>query len=276
MDILDGSPSSGSSDNEFDFSQVEEPNFADELQNGGGADETESQTEDSEDGAEEEVVPKQTRGLSREDQSIKDKYYALLGKYEVLTDKIERIEQRGAATPNENAEPDIEQEILERYGEEPVLLKLAKGYKALEKEVLSKREYEGKESSKKVYDTIEQFTVANRKFLENPEIGDKFIDEINDRLPNGDFGELVKTARTGGKFDPNFADKLQKKLEKALAVATGKGVVDVNRQTEARTRVQQRQGTPGGVKPDVAAKTTPAEPKTYKEAIALVRQGTRR
>lgn len=213
----------------------------------------------------------------REEQSWKDKYYAEAQKRAELAElALSKVGTPQQAAQTASEEDDIEAAIRAEYGEEPVLLGLAKELKSVKQQLQQQTSQVVQKTAQTVYSTIEQFVTANKAMLENPEIGNVFFDEINDRLPSGDFGALVKAAQEGKQFDPEFVPVLAKKLEKALAVATGKGVVDTQRANASTQKANSRASAPpAGIqpKPQAVIPTTAPKPMSYNEALAACRAG---
>ena len=229
--------------------------------------------EDGEGNKEDEVqgtIQPVKKPLTREDQSWKDKYYHTQGQLQSLSERLAQIEQAKQANvelPSVD-DNDIESTIRETWGEDPALIALARKNKELESKIIATQQVESQKVSATVYNVIESFVNENKNFLDNPEIGNLFIDEMNDRLPNGDFGKLVNDAKAGKILDANVINVIKTKLEKSLAVATGKGIVNNERKVKSNQRVKQRaQGPSAGVIPAKEAVTKTEKPLSYQDAF---------
>lgn len=215
-------------------------------------------------------------------QQWKDKHYALEGKYEAVMDRLNRLDERlvnpvYTATQKDRSEADeLETMVKEQWGDDPALMAIVKRNKALEQRLETIAGSENGKVSQTTYQTIEDFCSANQKFLDNPEIGGVFVDEMNDRLPKGDFGALVKAAQSGQFQDKKLLDSLKSKMERSLAVATGKGVVNPTRKNNAKKRAKNRASSPSNgiqISGNVSPKPQ-TNPLSYAEALRVAKLGS--
>ena len=228
--------------------------------------------EDSKDVNAENITPEEK--YRRDAQSSQDKFYALQDKYAALLDRQDtRLSREPASEAELEENKTIEEHIKDQWGEDPALLGMAEELKSLKSQMGSSTAVEAQGT----YTLIDSFCATNDEALQDKKVMDKFLDEMDDRVPGGNFGKILKDLESGKVISDDLKKSMEGKLKRALAAATA-GLASGKRKKASAQRAEARSSVPKGVLPQaaqsVAKAGTPAsgKPLTYRETQLAVQR----